>query len=173
MRRRPQRHCSLSRHSGHLSADRRGVEGFSEEIVAFVVVVIAVGAFITSAYTSYLSFERQQAASALGDDCYGFCRALRGHDAVMERGVIFQEPLPGRLDSRKLDALNMSVLQDGLNIRHHLNLTITDRASQMQWRLGEKPPAGNVGKSVVRMPVLIGWPDGSRNPGSIEAVMWD
>jgi len=156
-----------------LACDRRGVEGFFEEMAAFVVVVIAVGAFMTTAYTSYLSFERQEALASLGEDCASFCRAFRSFDAVVERGVIFQEPLPGRLDSQKLDRLDMSVLEGGLNIPHHLNLTIEDIANGTQWRLGERTPAGQVVKSAVSSPVLIGWPGGRQDPGRIRVVMWE
>jgi len=153
--------------------DRRGVEGFFEEILAFIVVVIAVGAFITSAYSSFLAHERQNALSSLSDDCYTFSRALRSFDPIVERGVVFQEPLPGRLDSQKLDGLNMSVLRNGLGTPHHLNLSFTDRVLGTVWVLGDKPPAGPVQRAVVTAPVLISWPDGRRDPGSIEVVMWD
>jgi hypothetical protein len=156
-----------------LSGDQRGVEGFFEEILAFVVVVIAVGAFITSAYSSYLAYERQNALGTLNDDCYRFCRAFRGFDPVVEKGVVFQEPHSGRLDGQKLDALNLSVLRAGLNTPHHLNLTVTDRVTGTRWTLGERPPAAPVARAAVSSPVLITGPDGRRDPGSVEVVMWE
>jgi hypothetical protein len=156
-----------------LRDDRRGIEGFFEEILAFVVVVIAVGAFITSAYSSYLAYERQNALGNLDDDCHRFCRAFRSFDPVVEKGVIFQEPLAGRLDSQKLDGLNLSVLRAGLNTPHHLNLTVTDRVTMAEWMLGERPPAEAVSRADVTSPVLITGPDGRHDPGSIEVVMWE
>jgi hypothetical protein len=155
-----------------LRNDRRGIEGFFEEILALIVVVIAVGAFITSAYSSYLAYERQNALGTLHDDCFRFCRALRSFDPIVEKGVIFQESCAGWLDREKLDALNISVLRAGLSTPHHFNVSVTDRVTGEEWTLGERPPAGSVQKAIVTSAILISGPDGRRHPGSLEVMMW-
>ena len=156
-----------------LCRNRRGVGGFFEEIPAFIVVVIAVALFMTAAYSSYITYSQQSASDELFEDCYRFSRAFRSYDAIVEKGVIFQEPHAGHLDADKLDVLNTTDLSAGLNCPHHFNITVKDRIAGRAWTLGDRPPSGGVSKAGVSSAVLISEPDGRLNPGSVSVVMWE
>jgi len=149
------------------------VGGFFEEILAFIVVVISVAMFMTAAYSSYITYSQQNALDGLHEDCYRFSRAFRTYDAIVEKGVIFQEPHAGHLDAEKLDGLNMTVLKAGINCPHHFNITVKDRVIGRVWTLGDKPPSGGVSKAGISSVVLISGPGGRLNPGSLSVVMWE
>lgn len=134
-------------------------------------VVIAVAAFITTAYSSYLAYSRQSELGALQEDCYRFSRSVRGYEAILERPLLTQQPLSGHLDSSRLDRLNLSLLGGDLNSPHPYNLTVADRVTGQNWTFGPPVPAG-VTSAVVNSPVLVVREDGLRHPGNLKVVMW-
>jgi len=136
-----------------------------------VVVVIAVAAFITTAYSSYLAYSRQSELGTLQEDCYRFSRSVRGYEAILERPLLTQQPLSGHLDQSRLDRLNRSLLERNLNSPHPYNLTIVDRVTGRNWSYGPAVPAG-VTSAAVNSPVLVVREDGLRDPGNLKVVMW-
>jgi hypothetical protein len=153
--------------------DRRGVGGFFEEIPAFIVVVISLAVFITTAYTSYNSYMRNQELGSLQDDCYRLCRAFRSYEPILERGLISQEPQTGHFYSDGLDRLTLEALKMNLSSPHPFSINITDRATGKSWVLGEKAPPGAPFKAGITSAVLIVGPDRGRNPGTLEVMMWE
>lgn len=146
--------------------------GFFEEIPAFLVIVMAVGMFITTAYSGYLNYSRGSEMDSLQEECYRFSRAIRTYDGIVEKGPIDQEPRAGHLDALKLDRLNQSLLKGDLNAPHHFNITVKDRVTGRSWAVGEIPPTGT-SRVVVSSAVLVVEPDGRKDPGGLAVVMWE
>lgn len=161
------------RRSAHLRLDRSGVGGFFEEIPAFLVIVIAVGMFITTTYSGYLTYARGSELDSLHEDCYRLSRAIRTYDGIVEKGRIDQEPHAGHLDALKLDRLDLSLLKQDLNAPHPFNITIKDRVTGRSWAAGESPPPATTTRAVISSAVLVVGPDGRKDPGSLTVVMWE
>ncbi|MEM4728487.1 MAG: hypothetical protein QXH42_01825 [Thermoplasmata archaeon] len=153
-----------------IARDRRGSEGFFEELPAFLVVVVGLAIFFVSIYRIGSSLGEEGELKRLEGDCERLYKAFRSWTPVLERGPISREPLTAHIDTVRLGALNDTSLRSGLHPAHNFNITVTDLRTGQVWGFGKPVPA-NTGVRVSG-PVVVVESSGEHNPGELTVVMW-
>ena len=143
--------------------DRRGF-AFAQDLFCVMVAMISVSLLVVDLASTFAAIQERSAQERLDEDARRACENLLQFEPVLWKGEM------GVLDERKLEALDVETIRDGLrvNLGFSLGIVAVADGGGRSWSWSTGPPAQDRGACVTSASLRGG--GGSVSPARV--VLW-
>lgn len=150
-----------------------GVAGFFEDLPSFIVILIALGVFISSLFYSSADYIRAAESIEEHESCRELLRGLRNYDKLLVTGSYSMKPVNGLYSLEKLNQMNTTTMKTDLRSKYEYNVSIADLAnSSLGWSFGDEVPSDRINKLTMFTTTAIEIRDNEVHTARLKVTVW-
>ena len=144
-----------------------------EDLPSFLVMLVALGVFISSVFYSSTLWFRAWEKDEKYEACAELVEALEGYDGLLASGYSSGMPIEGLFSAEKLDAVDVQALKEDIGARYNFSVGIEDLGGgSLAWEFGDPLPQDRTEKVVLHSTVAVQLGPDEVHTARLKVTLW-